>query len=81
MDRSSGLSGDFVSDVFEDKEGNLWVATRAGLDRFRDGLAELDYSVHRNFSLRLFSEAARLQFRAEVFNLPNRVNFETAAAQ
>jgi ligand-binding sensor domain-containing protein/signal transduction histidine kinase len=37
MDRSSGLSGDFVSDVFEDREGNLWVATRAGLDRLRDG--------------------------------------------
>jgi ligand-binding sensor domain-containing protein len=37
MDRGSGLSGDFVSDVFEDKEGNLWVATRTGLDRLRDG--------------------------------------------
>jgi signal transduction histidine kinase/streptogramin lyase len=37
MDRSSGLSGDFVSDVFEDKEGNLWIATRGGLDRLRDG--------------------------------------------
>lgn len=37
MDRSSGLSGNFVSDVFEDREGNLWVATRAGLDRLRDG--------------------------------------------
>jgi signal transduction histidine kinase/ligand-binding sensor domain-containing protein len=37
MDRSSGLSGDFVSDVFEDREGNLWVGTRAGLDRLRDG--------------------------------------------
>src|SRR5262249_23750926 len=36
MDRSSGLSGDFVSDVFEDREGNLWIATRSGLDRFRD---------------------------------------------
>lgn len=37
MDRSSGLSGDFVSDLFEDREGDLWVATRAGLDRLRDG--------------------------------------------
>ena len=37
MDRSSGLSGDSVSDVFEDREGNLWVATRAGLDRLEDG--------------------------------------------
>lgn len=37
MDRKSGLSGDYVTDVFEDKEGNLWVATGDGLDRLRDG--------------------------------------------
>ena len=37
MDHGSGLTGDFVSDVFEDREGNLWVATRAGLDRLRNG--------------------------------------------
>ena len=37
MDRGSGLSSDFVSDVFEDREGNLWIATRTGLDRLRDG--------------------------------------------
>jgi signal transduction histidine kinase/ligand-binding sensor domain-containing protein len=37
LDRSSGLSGDFVSDVFEDRERNVWVATRAGLDRLQDG--------------------------------------------
>jgi signal transduction histidine kinase/ligand-binding sensor domain-containing protein len=36
LNRESGLSADFVADVFEDREGNLWVATRAGLDRFRD---------------------------------------------
>ena len=38
MDRGAGLSGDFVSDVFEDREGNLWIGTRGGLDRLRDGL-------------------------------------------
>ena len=37
MDQESGLSGDFVSDIFEDREGNLWVGTRSGLDRLRDG--------------------------------------------
>jgi ligand-binding sensor domain-containing protein/signal transduction histidine kinase len=37
MDRGAGLSGDFVSDVFEDREGNLWAGARGGLDRFRDG--------------------------------------------
>ena len=31
-----GLSGDFVSAFLEDREGSLWVATDAGLDRFRD---------------------------------------------
>lgn len=31
-----GLSGDLVLGLFEDREGNVWVATRQGLDRFRD---------------------------------------------
>ena len=34
--RSDGLSGDFVENLFEDREGNIWVATVDGLDRFRD---------------------------------------------
>jgi signal transduction histidine kinase/ligand-binding sensor domain-containing protein len=34
--RSDGLSGDFIYSFFEDREGNIWVATRDGLDRFRD---------------------------------------------
>ena len=36
---------------------------------------ELDYSVKRSFPLRFISEAVRLQFRAEMFNLANRPNF------
>ena len=36
MDASSGLSSDYVVDVYEDKEGNIWAATIAGLDRLRD---------------------------------------------
>jgi Carboxypeptidase regulatory-like domain/TonB dependent receptor len=39
------------------------------------GLAELDYSVSRNFPMPFISEVARLQFRAEAFNLANRANF------
>jgi len=31
-----GLSGDAVSAIFEDSEGNIWVSTLQGLDRFRD---------------------------------------------
>jgi len=32
---ADGLSGNVVQDVFEDREGNIWVATLDGLDRFR----------------------------------------------
>jgi len=34
--QSDGLSADFIYNLFEDREGNMWVATRDGLDRFRD---------------------------------------------
>jgi len=33
---SDGLSADLVHNFYEDQEGNLWVATTAGLDLFRD---------------------------------------------
>ena len=33
--RADGLSGDVVLSVLEDREGNVWVATTGGLDRFR----------------------------------------------
>jgi signal transduction histidine kinase/ligand-binding sensor domain-containing protein len=34
--RSDGLSGNAVSSLLEDREGNIWVVTVDGLDRFRD---------------------------------------------
>jgi signal transduction histidine kinase/ligand-binding sensor domain-containing protein len=34
--RNDGLSGDYVADLFEDREGNVWVATLDGLDRFHN---------------------------------------------
>jgi len=40
------------------------------------GLVELDFSLHRSIRVRLFSDAARFEVRAEVFNLTNRSNFE-----
>jgi signal transduction histidine kinase len=33
---SDGLSGEGALDLFEDREGNVWVSTEGGLDRFRD---------------------------------------------
>jgi signal transduction histidine kinase/ligand-binding sensor domain-containing protein len=33
--RADGLSGDHVHRLFEDREGNIWAATRDGIDRFR----------------------------------------------
>jgi signal transduction histidine kinase/ligand-binding sensor domain-containing protein len=34
--RSDGMSGDAVSSLLEDREGNIWVTTTEGLDRFRE---------------------------------------------
>jgi signal transduction histidine kinase/streptogramin lyase len=31
-----GLSGDDIYDLFEDREGNIWIATINGLDRFHE---------------------------------------------
>jgi ligand-binding sensor domain-containing protein len=33
---ADGLSGDSVNTFYEDREGNLWVATTKGIDSFRD---------------------------------------------
>ena len=44
--RSDGLSGDRVERLFEDREGNVWVATSEGVDRFR-ALAAATSSVGR----------------------------------
>jgi signal transduction histidine kinase/ligand-binding sensor domain-containing protein len=34
--KSDGLSGDTVQNLFEDREGTLWVLTTQGVDAFRD---------------------------------------------
>ena len=36
VDRTSGLSSNHVQNIFEDREGNIWVATSQGIDRFSD---------------------------------------------
>jgi ligand-binding sensor domain-containing protein len=49
--RSDGLSGDAVSSLFEDREGNIWVATVDGLDRFRN-FAVATISIEQGLSSR-----------------------------
>jgi len=39
------------------------------------GLANLDFSVYKNFAVRKISESFNIQFRAEFFNVINRPNF------
>ena len=34
--RAEGLSSDFVSNFFQDREGGLWIVTPEGVDRFHD---------------------------------------------
>src|SRR5262249_35306689 len=34
--QADGLSGDFITALFIDREGSIWVATAGGLDRFRE---------------------------------------------
>ena len=47
--QSNGLSGNYIRHLFEDREGNIWVATDNGLDRFRD-VAVVTVSVNRGLS-------------------------------
>jgi len=34
--KADGLSSDYIARTFEDREGNIWVSTNDGLDRFRE---------------------------------------------
>jgi len=34
--KADGLSGDIIAGIFEDREGDIWVSTDGGLDRFRE---------------------------------------------
>jgi len=40
FDRTNGLSGDWVSDIAEDREGDLWVVTDATAHRVKKGRAK-----------------------------------------
>jgi len=47
--RADGLSGDVILSIFEDREGDIWVASTGGLDRFRE-LAVATISVKQGLS-------------------------------
>ncbi|MEI9852912.1 MAG: triple tyrosine motif-containing protein [Sphingomonas sp.] len=42
-----GLTSDTTHKIFEDREGNIWVGTALGLDRFRNANIALDHSLTR----------------------------------
>src|SRR5271156_288829 len=44
-----GLSGNFITTLFEDREGNIWAANLDGLDRFRE-FAVVTLSVKQGLS-------------------------------
>ena len=46
--QADGLSGDHVTSLFEDREGDVWVATLGGLDRFRN-YAVATYAQRQGF--------------------------------
>lgn len=50
FDTKSGLTGDSIYAFFEDREGNMWVSTSGGLDRFRDFKA-WTYSTREGLSV------------------------------
>ena len=47
--QTDGLSGDEIYDLFEDREGDIWVSTVSGLDRFRE-LPVVTYSTNQGLS-------------------------------
>jgi signal transduction histidine kinase/ligand-binding sensor domain-containing protein len=46
---ADGLSSDAVQGLYEDHEGDLWVATSRGIDRFRDARV-VSYSIHEGLT-------------------------------
>jgi PAS domain S-box-containing protein len=46
---SDGLSGDAVSGLFQDREGNIWIATSGGIDNFHD-LRVASFSTRQGLS-------------------------------
>jgi signal transduction histidine kinase/ligand-binding sensor domain-containing protein len=47
---SDGLSGNAVSSLFQDREGNIWIATSGGIDSFH-GLRVVSFSTRQGLSV------------------------------
>jgi signal transduction histidine kinase/ligand-binding sensor domain-containing protein len=54
-----GLSSDLVRTLFEDREGNIWVGTSLGLDRFRDANVVTEKRVPVGFRARFVQATPR----------------------
>jgi PAS domain S-box-containing protein len=53
-----GLSDDFVRSIFQDREGNIWIGTNNGLDRFRKtNLAPIAFPFKFNYSVSVAGDA------------------------
>ena len=48
-DTTNGLSGNSMHSIFEDREGNLWVATNGGVGKFRD-LPAISFATEQGLS-------------------------------
>ena len=46
---ADGLSSDSVQSFYEDREGNIWVATSRGIDRFHD-TPVISFSIHEGLT-------------------------------
>jgi signal transduction histidine kinase/ligand-binding sensor domain-containing protein len=55
--RTQGLSGDWVNNLFEDREGNVWTQTIDGIDRFR-AVPVTTYSVAQGLPGSVYSVLA-----------------------
>lgn len=71
---ADGLTGDIAFEVFEDREGNIWVGTNGGLDRFSPASINLqeitlrdpafEYTLHRGLDGAVYVFDSQAVFRA-----------------
>ncbi len=70
---SDGLSGNGVASLFEDREGNIWVATDGGLDMFRD-TALISYTTRQGVSDSHFQSVMALRNGAVLIGTDGALN-------